>query len=208
MRLYELFMGPLEKGAPWSTDGIPGCHRFLQRVWRLFIDEEAGGEPVRSLEAGPGSEDQRRLTAQTIAGVTADMEEIQPNTAISKLMVWARDISREEGVAEAAATAFLRMLSPFAPHLAEELWQRIGQTGSVGLAPWPEADAALLVSETVTLGVQVNGKRRGEVEVPVGTSDAEIEVAALAEPNVAKHVGDKTPKKVIVVKGRLVNVVL
>ena len=207
MRLYELFMGPLEKGAPWSTDGIPGCQRFLQRTWRLFVDEDAGGEPLRELAPGMGTPAQARLTAQTIAGVTADMDAVQPNTAISKLMVWARDIAKDAPLPRDAADAFLRMLSPFAPHLAEELWARLGHAREVALADWPSADARLLVAETIQLPVQVNGKLRDQIELPASASEEQIRAAALAATNVQKHLGGRAPKKVIVIPGRLVNVV-
>jgi leucyl-tRNA synthetase len=207
MRLYELFMGPLEKGAPWSTDGIPGCYRFLQRAWRLFVDDEAPGEPPRALAPGMGTAEQARLPAQTIAGVTADMDAVQPNTAISKLMVWARDIAKDAPVPREAGEAFLRMLSPFAPRLAEELWCRLGNAREVTLAAWPSADAKLLVADTIQLPVQVNGKLRDQIEVRADASEDAIRAAALAAPNVRKHLGERAPKKVIVIPGRLVNVV-
>jgi leucyl-tRNA synthetase len=208
MRLYELFMGPLEKGAPWATDGIPGCFRFLQRVWRLFVDEDAPNESLRALPSGPGTHDQRRLTARTIAGVTADMEAVQPNTAISKLMVWSRDIAKDAPLPRDAGEAFLKMLSPLAPHLAEELWQRLGHRECVALSAWPEADPAMLVDETVALVVQVNGKRRGEVTVPKDADEASVRAAVLADETVRRHLAGKEPRNVIVVRGRLVNVVV
>jgi leucyl-tRNA synthetase len=208
MRLYELFMGPLEKGAPWSTDSIPGCYRFLQRVWRLFVDEDAPGEPLRPLEPGHGHEAQARLTARTIAGVTQDLEEIQPNTAIAKLMVWSREIAKDAPLPRKAAESFLLLLSPFAPHLAEELWHRLGHAESLAYEPWPEADPALLVEETLRLAVQVNGKRRDEIEVPAGADEASVRAAALAAENVRRHLAGREPRKVIVVPGRLVNVVV
>ena len=208
LRLYELFMGPLEKGAPWSTEGIPGCFRFLQRAYRLVVDEDSAGEPAQELASGAGTEAQARLTARTIAGVTEDMERIQPNTAISKLMIWAREINREAEAPREGVASFLRMLSPFAPHLAEELWRRLGEESDLALQPWPEPDASLLVEDTITLAVQVNGKRRDEVQVPADADEEAVKAAALAAENVARHVGDQTPKKVIVVPGRLVNIVL
>jgi leucyl-tRNA synthetase len=208
MRLYELFMGPLEKGAPWATDGIPGCFRFLQRCYRLFVDEDAAGEPARALAAGPGTEEQQRLTARTIAGVTADLEAIQPNTAIAKLMVFARDITRDAPLPRAAGEAFLKLLSPLAPHLAEELWERLGQRASLALSAWPEADARWLVDETITLVIQVNGKRRGEIAVAKDADEAAVREAALADENVRRHLAGKPPRRVIVVPGRLVNVVV
>jgi leucyl-tRNA synthetase len=208
MRLYELFMGPLEKGAPWATDGIPGCFRFLQRSHRLFVDEEAEGEPTRALAAGPGTKEQARLTARTIAGVTADMEAVQPNTAISKLMVFTREVAKDAPLPREAGEAFLKMLSPLAPHLAEELWERLGHTTPVALASWPVADPRWLVDETLTLVVQVNGKRRAEVVVAKDADEATVRAAVLADEAVQRHLGGKEPRKVIIVPGRLVNVVV
>jgi leucyl-tRNA synthetase len=207
MRLYEMFIGPLEKAAPWSTEGIQGVYRFLQRSWRLLVDEDAPGEPLRALAPGEGTREQQRLLAATIAGVTEDVEALAFNTAISKLMVFARDVAKEAALPRRAAEQFLLLLSPFAPHLAEELWQRLGHEGSLAYEPWPVADPALLVKETVTLAVQVNGKRRDEVEVPADADEAAIRAAALASPNVQKHLAGREAKKVIVVPGRLVNVV-
>ncbi|MBW2240637.1 MAG: leucine--tRNA ligase [Deltaproteobacteria bacterium] len=200
MRLYELFMGPLEKGAPWSTDGIPGCFRFLQRAYRLVMEEE--------LAPGDGTQEQARLTAKTIAGVTKDMEAIQPNTAISKLMVWSRDISRDAPAPRAGTLAFVKMLAPFAPHLAEELWSHLGHTDSLTYESWPEADASQLIEDTITLAVQVNGKRRDEIQVPADSDEAAVRSAALASESVRRHMDGKEPRKVIVVPGRLVNIVV
>jgi leucyl-tRNA synthetase len=208
MRLYELFMGPLEKGAPWATDGIPGCFRFLQRSYRLFIDEDAPDEPARALAEGPGTPEQQRLAARTIAFVTADMEAIQPNTAISKLMVFSRDITKDAPLPHALGEAFLKLLSPFAPHLAEELWERLGHTTPVALEGWPVAEPRWLVDETLTLVVQVNGKRRSEISVAKDADEASVRAIALADENVRRHLAGKEPRKVIVVPGRLVNVVV
>jgi len=207
MRLYEMFIGPLEKAAPWSTEGIQGVHRFLQRAWRLLVDEDAPGEPLRPLDPGPGSAEQQRLLARTIHGVTEDVEALAFNTAISKLMVFARDVAKDGPLPRAAGEAFVLLLAPFAPHLAEELWRRLGHAESLAYEPWPSADPALLVSDTVTLAVQVNGKRRDEIVVAADADEAAIRTAALAAPNVRKHLAGREPKKVIVVPGRLVNVV-
>jgi leucyl-tRNA synthetase len=208
MRLYELFMGPLEKGTPWSTDGISGCSDLLERAYRLIVDEESEGEPARELAEGDGSQAQARLTANTIAGVTRDLERMRFNTAISKLMVWSKQITVDGPLPRKAAEDFLLMLSPLAPHLAEELWSRLGHRQSLAFEPWPEADPALLVADTITLAVQVNGKRRDEIEVPTDADEEAIAAAALASEKVQRHVGGKEPRRVIVVKGRLVNVVV
>jgi len=182
--------------------------RFLQRSWRLLVDEDAPGEPARSLPEGIGTPAQARLLATTVQGVSDDVEAMRFNTAIAKLMVFVRDIARDAPIARDAADAFLRLLAPIAPHIAEELWERLGHRESIAYAPWPAADPALLVAETVTIAVQVNGKRRAEVEVAANAGDDALRAAALADANVQRHLEGRTPRKVIVVKGRLVNIVI
>jgi leucyl-tRNA synthetase len=207
MRLYEMFIGPLEKAAPWSTEGIQGMNRFLQRAWRLFHEGEDEDETYRAPVDGAGTEAQQRLAAQTIAGVTEDLEGMRFNTAISKLMVYARDVMKEAPLPREGAEAFVLMLAPMAPHLGEELWSLLGHDESLAHAPWPKADESLLVADEITLVVQVNGKKRGEIQVPAQVSDDEARERALAVENVQKTLGGREPKKVIVVPGRLVNVV-
>jgi leucyl-tRNA synthetase len=202
MRLYEMFMGPLERGAPWSDDSIPGLYRFLQRAWRLVeADSEGGG----ALVPGEGTPEQQRLLARTVQGVTDDLEGMRFNTAISKLMVFVRDVGSPVPVA--AARCFALLLAPFAPHLAEELWERLGASASLAYEPWPEADRSLLIAETLTLAVQVNGKRRDEITVAADADEETIRRAALDSEPVQRHLGGRPPKKVIIVPGRLVNVV-
>jgi leucyl-tRNA synthetase len=208
MRLYEMFMGPIDKGAPWSDEAIPGVHRFLQRAYRLVTREEPESTPASPLAAGMGTEAQARLTAETIAGVTEDVEAMRFNTAISKLMVFVRDSARDAPLAEGGADAFVRLLCPFAPHLAEELWRSLGHDSPVVLERWPEADPALLRHEFVSIVAQVNGKRRDEIDVPADASEEMIRDAALASQKVQKFLGGRTPRKVIVVPGRLVNLVV
>jgi leucyl-tRNA synthetase len=123
-------------------------------------------------------------------------------------MIFVRDVAREAPIAREAASNFVRLLAPFAPHVAEELWQKLGNAESIAYAPWPVADPTLLVADTITIAVQVNGKRRGEVEVPADADEEAVKAAALANENVQRHLEGKTPKKVIVVKGRLVSVVV
>ncbi len=207
MRLYEMFIGPLDKDAPWSTDGIQGVYRFLQRTWRLFHEEGETAETLRPMPEGPGSDAQARLVAQTIQGVTDDLEAMQFNTAISKLMVLMRDIAKEDPLSAGAAETFAKLLAPFAPHLAEELWAQMGHTETIAYASWPVADPALLSADTLVMAVQVNGKRRDEIEVAADAGDDAIEAAALASEAVQRHLNGRVPKKVIVVPGRLVNVV-
>ena len=208
MRLYELFIGPLRKAAPWSTEGIPGVSRFLQRVYRLFVDADSGEERTRELALGTGTEDQQRLLAGTIDRVTADFERLDFNTAISQLMVFAREIERAGPLPRSIAEPFLLTLAPLAPHLAEELWSRLGHETSLAYEAWPEADRSLLVAEQIELAVQVQGKLRGRARVPADADEAAVREAVLALPNVQRHIGGRTPRRVIYVPGRLVNIVL
>ncbi|MCP4908444.1 MAG: leucine--tRNA ligase [bacterium] len=211
MRLYEMFIGPLEKAAPWSTEGIQGIYRFLQRVWRLFHEtNEAGDEESEVYRApvdGAGSDEQRRLTAQTIAGVTEDLENMRFNTAISKLMVFARDIAKDGPLPRDSAETFALLLAPMAPHLAEEAWSLLGYSESLAHSAWPVADERLLVDDVITLVVQHNGKKRGEIQVPADVTEEVARERALAIENVQKSLAGREPKKVIVVPGRLVNIV-
>jgi len=208
MRLYEMFLGPIDQSAPWTIEGILGVARLLSRVWRMLVDDDRPGEPIRTLPDGAGTAEQQRLLATTIQGVTEDVEAMRFNTAIAKLMVFVRDVAREAPPARGAAESFVKLLSPFAPHIAEELWEKLGHAESIAYAPWPEADPAFLEADTITIALQVNGKRRGEVTVPAGADDEAVKAAALANENVARHLEGRTPRKVIVVKGRLVNIVV
>jgi leucyl-tRNA synthetase len=202
MRLYEMFMGPLEHSAPWQPDGVAGCYRFLQRVHRLAFES---GE----LPAGEGNERQRRLLHKTIHAVTERIDRLAFNTAISAMMVFVRDIAREgEPLHRAALEQFALLLAPFAPHLAEEIWASLGHPRSLAHELWPAADDALLVEDTFALVVQVGGKRRAELQVPVGITEAEVVERVLHEPELARYLGGKTPRRVVYVPGKLVNVVV
>ena len=140
--------------------------------------------------------------------MTDDLEAMRFNTAIAKLMVFVRDIAKDTPIFQDAAQTFVKLLAPLAPHIAEELWEKLGHAESIAYAPWPVADPALLRSDTVMLAVQVNGKRRAEIEVPADADDDAVREVALANENVARHLEGRPPRKVIVVKGRLVNVVV
>ncbi len=207
LRLYEMFLGPLDKAAPWSTDGIQGVFRFLQRTYRLLLEETPAGDRIRTLAPGTGTEEQARLLARTIADVTEDIEQLQFNTAISKLMVFTRDIAKSDPLPEETARALAILLSPFAPHLGEELWQALGNEDTVTYAAWPEADASLLEEDQITMAVAINGKRRDEIMIASDANEESIRSAALASEKVQRHLDGKEPKKVIVVPGRMVNIV-
>ena len=230
MRLYEMFMGPLADTKPWSTEGIQGVHRFLGRVWRLFVDENsmeafeqavAAGTPAEQAlafvklspairDAQPAAEHQKLLHA-TIKTVTNDLEAMGFNTAISRMMEFVnetmRGIAAGQPFPRGMAEQFLLLVAPFAPHLAEQLWQLLGHRESVAYAPWPAYDPALLVAKEVEVVFQVNGKLRDRVKVAAGLGRAELERAALANDKVLQHTAGKTVRKVIVVPDKLVNIV-
>jgi leucyl-tRNA synthetase len=145
--------------------------------------------------------------AKTIEGVTQDIENLQFNTAISKLMVFSREISKSDPLPKKAAETFSLLLAPFAPHLAEELWLALGHQESLTYEPWPEADAALLTEDLITIAVAVNGKRRDEIQISADADEDSVRAAALALEKIQRHLDGKEPKKVIVVKGRMVNIV-
>ena len=209
MRLYGMFIGPFDRGAPWSVDGMPGVYRFLARVYRLYMDETPDGRDMpRKHAEGEGTEIQRRLLAKTIDKLTRDFESFDFNTAISQLMVYVRDIEKDGPFPAAMAETFLLLLSPLAPHLCEELWQRIGHAESLAYEPWPEADPALLVDDAVEIAVQVQGKVRAKIRVPADADEDTVLEAAMAVENVARHVGDGRPRRVIYVAGRLLNIVV
>ncbi|MER7443108.1 leucine--tRNA ligase [Micromonospora avicenniae] len=202
-RVYEMSMGPLEVSRPWETRAVIGSFRFLQRVWRAVVDEQTGALRVTE---DPADGDTRRLLHKVIDGVRGDMEGIRFNTAIAKLIELTNALTRLPATPREVAEPLVLMLAPFAPHVAEELWQRMGHDSSLAYADFPVADPALLVAETATYPVQVNGKVRGRVEVPADASEETVRAAALEA--VAGSLAGKEPRKVIVVKGRMVSVVV
>ncbi|AVT32722.1 leucine--tRNA ligase [Plantactinospora sp. BC1] len=201
-RVYEMSMGPLDVSRPWETRAVIGAYRFLQRVWRTIVDEQTG--QLRVTDA-PADEQTRRLLHRIIDGVRGDLDGIRMNTAIAKLIELTNGLTRLDATPREVAEPLLLMLSPFAPHIAEELWQRLGHAESLAYEPFPVADPSLLVAESVTYPVQVNGKVRGRVEVPAEATEEEIRSAALAA--VADQLAGREPRKVIVVTGRMVSVV-
>jgi leucyl-tRNA synthetase len=204
-RLYEMAMGPLDVSRPWNTRDVVGMQRFLQRVWRVLIDEATGD--LRDVSGEPTDEDLRVLH-RTIDGVRADMEGLRFNTAIAKLIELTNHLMKTVAAPRAVVEPLVLMLAPLAPHLAEELWARLGHTGSLAWEPFPEADPALLVESSVEVGVSVNGKPRGRVRVAADADEATHEAAARADAKVAALLDGRTVRKVVVVPGRLVNFVL
>ncbi len=206
LRVYEMSMGPLEASRPWATKDVVGAHRFLQRVWRLVVDENTG--EVRVSEHEALDEETVRLLHRTIAGVSDDYAGLRNNTAAAKLIEYTNHLTKEGIAARAALEPLVLMVAPLAPHLAEELWQRLGHAESLARGPFPVADEQYLVTDTVEYPVQVNGKVRGRITVAADADKASLEAAALAEEKVQAFLAGATPKKVIVVPGRLVNLVV
>jgi leucyl-tRNA synthetase len=204
LRLYEMAMGPLDTGRPWSDTGIVGLYRFLQRFWRNVVDEETG---QLKLSESPADDETRRLVHKTIAGVREDMDELRFNTAISKLIELNNHLTKVGYVDRETAEYFVLMLAPLAPHIAEEVWAKLGNDESVTWHPFPVAQEEFLIQKTVEIPVQVQGKVRGKIVVEAGTPDARVESLALAEENVARHLEGKTVRKIVIIPDRMVNIV-
>ena len=196
MRLYEMFIGDFEKAAPWSPKSIKGCRRFLERVWAL-ADKVQDGDTY--------SEQHEVLMNRTIKKVGEDADNLKANTAIAALMTMLNEFY-DKGVNKAEYKTFLALLNPFAPHITEELWQQLGETGLLSVAPWPTYDEAKCVEQTIEIAVQVNGKVKARIKVPAAIENADAIAAAKAEPAVAEAIAGKTIAKEIYVKGKLVNI--
>ena len=197
MRLYEMFIGDFEKAAPWSSKSIKGCRRFLERVWAL-ADKVQDGDTY--------SEQHEVLMNRTIKKVGEDADNLKANTAIAALMTMLNEFY-DKGVNRAEYKTFLALLNPFAPHITEELWQQLGETGLLSVAPWPTYDEAKTVESTVELAVQVNGKLRGKFTTEAGSDEEAMKKQALEISAVAAQIEGKTIRKIIVVKGKVVNIV-
>jgi leucyl-tRNA synthetase len=208
LRLYEMFTGPLEQSRPWETKAVVGAYRLLQRIWRNVVDEQTGRLRVSDADADLVT---RRLLHRTIAAAREGFESLRFNTAIARVTELNNHILQtwpDGGAPREVVEPLLLLLAPLAPHIAEELWARLGHDGSLAWADLPVADPAYLVAETVELPVQVNGKLRSKVTVPAGAQDAAVESAARADERVAAQLAGRTVRKVVVVPGRLVNFVV
>ncbi|MGG0656259.1 leucine--tRNA ligase [Rummeliibacillus pycnus] len=205
LRLYEMFMGPLEASIPWSTNGLDGARRFLDRIWRLFINEETG-ELSDKIQASSDTT-LEKVYHQTVQKVTDNNEHIRFNTSISQMMVFINDCYKAEVVPTAYAEGFVKMLAPIAPHVAEELWAKLGHEDTITYELWPTFDPAKLVDDEIEVVVQVNGKVRAKLLVSKDASREDLEKVALADEHVKEFIEGKDIKKVIAVPGKLVNIV-
>jgi leucyl-tRNA synthetase len=203
MRLYEMYMGPLEASKPWNPRDISGLYRFLQRAWRLLVDEQSGQVKLRG-EPDPEIE---RLLHRTIAKVQDDLERLAFNTAIAALIKLVNEAGGQGGLTREQADRFLRLLSPFAPHIAEELWEAIGREAPCSTRPWPEFDPAQLVDAQVEMPVAIKGKVRSHLTVPSQADAGTLERLALADARVKELLAGKAVRKVVVVPGKMINIV-
>jgi leucyl-tRNA synthetase len=206
-RLYEMFLGPLEQVKPWNTRGVEGTWRFLNRAWRLIVATD--NESLRDgIQDDAPSIDESRLIHRTIAKVTEQIESLRFNTAISTLMEFTNAAKKWDRLPLSVAEQFTLLLAPLAPHLAEELWQRLGHAESLAFAKWPEHDPQFLVADTITIPVQINGKVRAKIEVPADAGEEDVLGVAREDENVCRHLASADIKRAIYVPGRIVNFVL
>ncbi len=206
LRMYEMFMGPLEKSKPWNTKGLEGIDRFLKRVWRLIIDDE--GNITNKITCDAGDDSQTKLLHETIKKVTDDVEGLRFNTAISQLMIMSNEFINADTVNRDHIKTYILLLSPFAPHICEELWQRLGSQNTLAYETWPIFDEKMLVKNEYTIPVQVNGKLRDNITVQKGISQEAAFQIAKNCPKVKKHIEGKSIVKIIFIKNKILNIVV
>ncbi|MBW7990382.1 MAG: leucine--tRNA ligase [Planctomycetes bacterium] len=207
LRLYEMFMGPLEAMKPWSMHGVEGVYRFLQKTWRTIVDEDTG-ELSGQIQGIQADEATLRLLNQTIKKVGYDIDTFGFNTAISAMMIFINHLSKQAIKPKTVVEKFVLILAPFAPHIAEELWKILSHSDSMTYEPWPEYDKNLIKEKEIELAVQVNGKIKDRIVVSADTDEEQIKQKALASEKVVAALADKSPKNIIVIKSRLVNIVI
>ena len=206
LRLYEMFMGPLEDVKPWNTKGVEGISRFLSRVWRMVSDEKSDTLSLNpAIQEVTANSEQLRLLHRTIKSVTEDVESMSFNTAISRMMEFVNSFQHEDPRPREVIEPFILLLSPFAPHLAEELWELLGHPETLAFEPWPTYEKIWIVDQTLEVPVQVNGKVRTRITIDAQSTNNQLEEQALADPKVIAVLQEKELVKVIVVPGKLVN---
>ena len=209
LRLYEMFMGPLTETKPWNMEGVNGVYNFLGRAWRMIVDERAEFPQLNELLTDEQPTDEQLKTLhKTIKAVTEDVEKLSFNTAIARMMEFVNFFTKEDSRPKACVEPFVVLLSPFAPHIAEELWHLLGHEKTLTYEPWPEHDESVLVESTVEIPVQIGGKVRAKIQVAADADKQTIESAALAEPKVQDFLAEKNVQKIVVVPGRMVNIVV
>ncbi|HIN81258.1 MAG TPA: hypothetical protein EYN00_09305 [Planctomycetes bacterium] len=206
LRVYQMFMGPIEVDKPWSTGGLQGARRFLDRVWRLFFDRDDRLEA--SIDDSEPTDEQNRILHQTIAKVEGDTEGLRFNTAIAQMMTFVNEMTGQERRPRAVLEPFCLLLAPYAPHLAEEIWKALGHSESLTWESYPQVDEKWLVEDTVEIAIQVNGKLRARLEVPIDIDEESLRQQVLAEERVREYTEGKDIIKFVHVPGRMVNMVV
>ena len=201
LRLYEMFMGPLEADKPWNNDGVVGSKKFIERVYRLYMeDDKIKDQENKNLE---------KIYHQTVKKVTEDYESLNINTAISQMMIFINAVNKEEVFPKEYAEGFIKIFNPICPHITEEIWhEKFGYTDTIAYESWPQYDESKLVDNEKDIAVQVNGKVRATITVSMDDDDKTIEEKALASDNVKRHIEGKEIVKIIVIKGKIVNIVV
>ena len=202
LRLYEMFLGPLEQYKPWNTAGITGVHNFLKKMWKLYV-----GENGLNVNDTPPTKDNLKTLHKTIKKVQEDIENFSFNTSVSTFMIAVNELTAQKCTSKKVLQPLLVLISPYAPHIAEELWGQLGNIASISTAPFPEFDASHLVESSKNYPISFNGKMRFTLELPMDMSKEDIEAAVLANEKTIAQLDGRTPKKVIVVPGKIVNIV-
>lgn len=205
LRMYEMFMGPLDASIAWSTNGLDGSRRFLDRIWRLLINED--GTITGKMADTDDSGKLEKVYHQTVKKVTENYEELKFNTAISQLMVFINDAYKADAFPKEYIEGFVKLLAPVAPHIAEELWSKLGHSESITYGTWPAFDEAKLVDNEVEIVIQINGKVKAKLMVPTDTTKEKLEEIAMGDDSIKEQIDGKTIRKVIAVPGKLVNIV-
>jgi leucyl-tRNA synthetase len=204
LRLYEMFLGPLEQSKPWNTAGITGTHSFLKKLWRLF---HSGAESSFLVSEEEPTKDALKILHKTIKKVEEDIETFSFNTSVSTFMICVNELSSQKCTSLAILEPLAILVSPYAPHIAEELWEKLGNIESVSTAPFPEFEPSYLVESAKEYPISFNGKMRFKLELPLALSKDEIEEAVMAHEKTKDQLQGRTPKKVIIVPGKIVNIV-
>ena len=200
LRLYEMFMGPLDADKPWNDDAVVGAKKFIDRVFRLYTeDNKVSDEENKNLE---------KIYHQTVKKVTNDYESLNINTAISQMMIFINAVQKEDIFPREYAEGFVKLLNPLCPHITEEIWERLGHSNTIAYEKWPTYDEEKTIDDNITIGVQVNGKLRGTIKISVNDDEETIKEKAMKEENVVRNIEGKEIVKVIVIKGRIVNIVV
>ncbi|WP_446050222.1 class I tRNA ligase family protein, partial [Zobellia laminariae] len=204
LRLYEMFLGPLEQSKPWNTAGITGAHGFLKKLWRLY---HSGAEGAFAVSEDEPSKDSYKTLHKTIKKVEEDIENFSFNTSVSTFMIAVNELGAQKCNSRKVLEPLAILVSPYAPHIAEELWKQLGHEGSISTVDFPKFEEKYLVESSKEYPVSFNGKMRFKLELPLDLSKDEIEAAVMAHEKTAQQLQGRTPKKVIVVPGKIINIV-